>query len=1048
MLLLSPKVWTLWVAWVCCAPGFGQNQAEQEPEKHWSQFMKGNVTDIQQADEAFRNQNDTRMESRSCGEKPFNRWAWWMSERGGWTSAPKASSWWAAAEAWRTVRSQTSNASMSSTASASQPWQYVGPEGVPTHGGAGRINRLKVDPLDANHWYACAPSGGLWQTHDSGANWEVVGVDILSPLGATDLWIDPEDAQHLWLATGDGNGGDTYSIGLLESWDHGESWVPLELSFESNMERKIQCIAPHRTIAGSFLVATDLGVFQTSNGGESFDLVLPGLARDLVWLNDSVAVAAIDNNGIHRSSDSGVTWDAVVLPESASIGRIQVAAETWGEGNARDTLYAVAGHYFQQSFLGFWQSTDAGLTWTAVATSDSGPNLLGYTITGADNGGQAFWDLCIEVDPADAERVLVGGVNLWETLDGGLTWTCPVHWNGALDAKYAHADQHDIVFLDNGDVLLANDGGVFEWSQNNVVDKSAGLNIAQGYAIASHPSVTDQWMVGTQDNGTNLFSPDQGARILDGDGFNCFFDSENPDRLYASAYYGLLYRSDDGGRTMNNIATYFASDGPDEVGAWQTPFQMHPAVPGRIVSAKKALHFSDDGGETWSSWGGMGTVRSTALALSPLDADVALVAKNNVVHWRDPSTLSFSTISGLPGLQIGDVAIDAEDPASWWVTFSEYEDNAQVWRTTDAGDSWVNVSAGLPVLPVHRIVELPNQQWACASDLGVHLWSEAEQSWQDMGIGLPLAPVVDLEVDTLLHRLLASTYGRGVWSCPLPEVPEQGASITKLFAPNTQCMFTLSGEPEIQVTGSEPLHTVTYVVALVQGETVLGDTIVTQFGAPLLQTERYVLNGFDLEVPSAGRWEVTLQTWSPEWGVLGPPLQTTLFASGLGHNMTLKWWGDCESVDIRWDLKGANASQTLLESAPIAAGDTVYQSWCLSEGCFELVWMDKGGDGISGADCGEQGGFALFNPFNQAIEQAEGLDFGDELVVPFCISVPWCFADFNGDGVRSVTDLLNLLSDFGCAGDCGTDTDFDESVGVSDLMNVLSVYGADCINPN
>ena len=52
--------------------------------------MKGNVTDIQQADEAFRNQNDTRMESRSCGEKPFNRWAWWMSERGGWTSAPKA----------------------------------------------------------------------------------------------------------------------------------------------------------------------------------------------------------------------------------------------------------------------------------------------------------------------------------------------------------------------------------------------------------------------------------------------------------------------------------------------------------------------------------------------------------------------------------------------------------------------------------------------------------------------------------------------------------------------------------------------------------------------------------------------------------------------------------------------------------------------------------------------------------------------------------------------------------------------------------------------
>ena len=971
-----------------------------------------------------------------------------MQERGGLKSAPRASSWWLASEPWRTAKIQRSVATVSNAALSQQPWQYVGPEGVPTHGGAGRINRLTVDPMNQSHWYACAPSGGLWQTFNSGLTWEVVGVDVLSPLGATDLWVDPENPQHLWLATGDGNGGDTYSIGLLESWNHGQSWLPLELAFESSMERKIHHISPHHLVPGSFLVATDLGVFKTSNGGQSFDLVLPGLARDVLWMSDTVAVAALENNGIHRSSDSGVTWEAVELPASQSLGRIQLAAATWGEDNVRDTLYAVAGHYFQQSFLGFWQSTDAGMTWTAMATSDAGPNLLGYTISGADNGGQAFWDLCIEVDPTNVERVLVGGVNLWETNDGGLTWQCPVHWQGALNAHYAHADQHDIVFLENGDVLLANDGGVFEWSQQQVHDRSSGLNIAQGYAIASHPNVTDKWMVGTQDNGTNLFSVDQSARILDGDGFNCFFDPLDLETLYASSYYGLLYRSDDGGRTMNNIATYFSSSGPNEVGAWQTPFQMHPAVPGRIVAAKKSVHFSDDRGDTWTSWGGMGTVRSSALALSPMDADVALVAKNNVLHWKDSNSLTFSVVDGLPGLQIGGISIDSQDPASWWVTFSEYEHDTQVWKTTDAGDSWTNVSAGLPALPVHRIIELPNQLWLCASDLGVHVWSEAEQSWQDFGTNLPLAPVVDLEVDMRLHRILASTYGRGVWSCPLPEVPEQGTAVTKLHAQATQCMFTLSGEPEIQVTGSAPLSSVSYIVSLVQGGTELKDTVETTLDVALNPTERFVLDGFEVSVPFPGAWETTIQTWREGQGMLGAPLTTTLFASGLGHTMTMVWWGDCESVDIRWDLTGAEESMTLLQSSPLAAGDTISQSWCLSEGCFELVWKDKGGDGMSGADCGEEGGFALLNPVNDIVQQEEGIDFGDELIVPFCISVPWCFADFNGDGVRSVVDLLNLLSDFGCPSSCGTDTDGDESVGVSDLMNVLSTYGSNCIPSN
>jgi len=954
---------------------------------------------------------------------------------------PDKTSWWEATAPWRT--GMTTTAALLSN--DNPEWSYLAPESVPTHGGAGRINRVRVDPHNPQHWYACAPAGGLWHTWNEGQTWEVFGVDVLSPLGVTDVWIDPYDASHLWLATGDGNGGDTYSIGVLETHDGGATWSPLELSFDVSQGRVIHAMQPHPTYADTAFVGTDLGLFVTMNGGQSFDLVLPGGARDVVWVNDSTAVAGIQNQGVFRTTDWGASWTPCALPETLnSVGRIQLAGQAVETGQPCDTLYAVAGHYFQQNFLAFWKSVDGGQTWTAEATRAGGPNLLGYTFSGTDYGGQAFWDLCIAVDPDNADHVLVGGVNVWETTDGGATWDCPLHWQGASEAKYTHADQHGITWLEDGSVLLGNDGGVFRWNGEQVIDLSAGLEITQGYALGIHPDKPGHLLVGTQDNGTTLVRPDWEARILDGDGFHAFFDPSQEGRLYASAYYGLLYRSDDGGRTMTNIANYLQTLGPSELGAWQTPFALHPAVPGRIVSAKKSLHFSDDGGESWTSWGGMGTVRSTAMALTAQDAEAALIAKNSDVFWRDSTTMAFNPILGLPDIQVGDVAIDENDIQAWWISFGAYEEGQQVWRTSDAGANWENVSSGLPVLPVHVLQQLDDGRWVCGSDAGVHIWDEGSMSWSNLGSGLPLTPVVDVAIDPTLNRVVASTYGRGLWTCALPSAPEVAGSILEVVAPQTQCMGLLAGQPRFHFSGSGSLSDIHCALEFQQGSSILHDTIWTAFSEPISHGEEVALNAFHLEVPSAGAWQVRAHAWSPDHGDIGAPLVTTLYASGLGHTSTLTWWGDCESADIRWELRDADSQEVLLQSQPLAAADTVTSTWCLSQGCYEFVWNDQGEDGFSGAYCGESGGYILAGPFEDPISQADGLDFGDELNVPFCVTVPWCYADYNGDGNRSVDDLLTVLSEFGCASACFTDTDFDDSVGVSDLMNMLTVYGQGC----
>ena len=34
------------------------------------------------------------------------------------------------------------------------------------------------------------------------------------------------------------------------------------------------------------------------------------------------------------------------------------------------------------------------------------------------------YDLCIAVNPSDANTVFIGGITTWKSTDGGVNWTC------------------------------------------------------------------------------------------------------------------------------------------------------------------------------------------------------------------------------------------------------------------------------------------------------------------------------------------------------------------------------------------------------------------------------------------------------------------------------------------------------------------------------------------------------------------------------------------------------------------------------------------------
>ena len=1030
---------------VACLLLLGGASRAMGQHEHWSQHMRahGDKADrsLEDIRAAYESQHEGEARLRGTGLKQLERWSHWQAMRGGRTRRVPGPSWWQASAEARAQWQQND----------SPTWTYMGPvsdTSVPVHGGAGRINKLIPFPGQPQRWLACAPSGGLWQTMDGGQSWSVFGIDALAPLGASDAWIDPDNLDHVWLATGDSNGGDTYSIGILETWDGGTTWTPLSLGLAVENQQRLHVLRAQPFDEGRFWVGGDLGLFTTEDGGETFALQSLGSAvRDIVWMSDSTVVLALEDQGVARSTDGGASWTFPSLPSDlASVGRIQLAAESWNGLTSRDTLYAVAGHNVQQNFLGFWRSADAGASWEAMSTKASGPNLLGVAVDGSDNLGQAFWDLCLEVNPENAGHVLVGGINLWSTLDGGQSWSCELHWQGAASAHRTHADQHDLLWLDDGDVVVSNDGGVFRWDDSGVSDLSAGLRITQAYALGMHPTLPGQLVLGSQDNGTSLQTPLHQARVLDGDGFDCFFSGSTMDTLYASAYYGLLYRSTNGGRTMSQIASYFGETGSvNEVGAWHTPFQAHPAVPGRIVTAKKSLHHSDDGGETWTSWSGTGEVRSTALALSSSDPDVALLAKNSALYARQGAE-GFLEIEGLPGLHIGDVSYaQSSSNQEWWVAFAGYEAETKVWWTPDGGTTWNNVSAGLPNLPIHCLLELSDGTWLCGSDLGVHVWSEESQAWSVYGAGLPLTPVTDLEEDTTLNRLVAGTFGRGAWTAQLPNAPEWSVVPVALDASSTQCENLISGRWVLHNAGQASVTECALEITMTQGAEQFTLWEGVEFPQPLQPGTSVATPELSFSSPFTGRVEVSMKVHAPDGSSTGVPLRADVWTSGIVETTLLTWWGDCENEDMRWDLTAQdNGNELALASTPLASGDTLVTTWCLPDGCYTLTWNDLGGDGFSGDYCQGAGGFRLQSGSGELHHLSEGQNFGNTFSVSFCAGASTCHADYNGDGVRNVDDFLMLLADFGCTNGCMADNSNDGVVNVIDVMNFLTLYSLDC----
>ena len=638
------------------------------------------------------------------------------------------------------------------------------------YAGVGRVNCIAFHPSDVNTYWVGVAAGGLWVTTNNGSTWTCL-TDNNNVLAVSDIVI-PSDfsvSNTIYIATGDKDHWDNRSIGILKSTNGGSTWTSTGISFALSDNKMVNRLLLDPGNNQVLIAATTNGVYKTTNGGTTWNTQMtaynfidmeykPGDFNTLYGSNQS--------GGIYVSSNGGTTWTQAFSDPSAY--RIELAVSA----NQPTWVYALAANS-ASGLYGIYKSTNSGASFTQVFAGTT-LNLLGWNSNGGDAGGQGWYDLSLAAAPSDANTVLVGGVNTWRSVNGGLSWAIVNHWSGSA-VQAVHADKHKLLFRTNGDLFECNDGGTYISINNgtNWTDKTNGLVISQMYKLGVSATVANEVITGLQDNGTKLYSSNAWSDVKGGDGMECLIDYSNVIIQYGTYVYGQISRTTNHWASSTNIQPASAGNG-----AWVTPYIIDPVNPLTLYAGYADVWKTTDRGNNWTKISTMNsaTYFIRSMAIAPSNTQYLYVADLYHIWKTINGGTSWTEITGTLPVGSGTltyITVKTDDPNTLWVTMGGYNANT-VYQSTDAGITWTNISTGLPQIPAYTIVQ--NKQSAstvqlyAGTELGVY-FKNGTDNWVAYNTGLPNVKIGEIEIYYAANaqdsKLRAATFGRGLWETPV-----------------------------------------------------------------------------------------------------------------------------------------------------------------------------------------------------------------------------------------------------------------------------------------
>ncbi|TRZ52428.1 hypothetical protein D4R99_02760, partial [bacterium] len=377
-----------------------------------------------------------------------------------------------------------------------------------------RIVTVAYDPSNPNIIYLGAAFGGVWKSTNGGLNWTPKTDNEVS-LSSGALAIDPTNTSIIYYGTGEAtySGASYYGRGLLKSTNGGDSWTNYTNGLPASTYFSRVAIKPGNP---SYILATlgTSGLYKSTNAGLNWTLAISGRCDDVIFSPDgTIAYAIGSGTGYKISTDGGVTFIAGTFPVAMGTRNHIAICRT-----APLILYVSK---YSGTTIEIYKSNDGGLNFSQVST--------GFDF----NGGQAWYDFYMHVNPFDPNYAYVGAVDVFRTTNGGTTFANIT--NGYAGGN-VHVDQHNVTFhpTDPNTMISVNDGGIWISTDRGTtwVNRNAGLTLTQFYRIASDPSNASHIAGGTQDNGTQRTTGAANwTAAFGGDGGEVCFQPQNPNYI-------------------------------------------------------------------------------------------------------------------------------------------------------------------------------------------------------------------------------------------------------------------------------------------------------------------------------------------------------------------------------------------------------------------------------------------------------------------------------------------------------------------------------------
>ena len=818
-------------------------------------------------------------------------------------------------------------------------WSERGPNNV-----GGRTRAILVDKRDAtgNTIFAGGVGGGIWKCTNfksSNYTWTLLTPDMTN-MAVTTLAQDPSNLNVMYAGTGEGwfNSDNIRGNGIWKSTDGGNTWSKLtftsfDYSLPSNSPLQIDDFDYVQKIVvnssgivfaacRSFRYCNRGGVMRSADGGTTWTRALGTLPAGATTCDNATDYRGADieiasNGDIYAStgfSSDAFPYKGRVQKSSISNGSSIGSAGTWVEitppiatfvpaitnyrrieiavsPNNSNVIYALCQKGGSDVIGAIFKSSDAGSSWTQLTL----PTVCNQGVTSTDfTNGQCWYDLSAGVDPNQANTLIVGGIDMTKTTDGGNTWGQISQWSSGCSAlPNVHADNHAIVYIGNSsnDIITGTDGGIYYSADGGITwnAKNTGYNVTQFYAADFHPTNTNYFLTGAQDNGSHRLSAagvSGSTRVTGGDGGFCHIDQTDGNIQVTSYVYNNYYYSRNGGSSFGTVS---GGNSSNTAGWFINPTDYDDVLDVLYTSASASNYglvtgLSGTGTPVYStvSCPDLAGRRISAIEVDPnaaggvvwfagyLASSAPVIAKVSGANTTSPVTVASFVPSGFTaGSYISSLDVEKGNPNHILATVSGYGTNS-VMESTDGGTTWTNIEGNLPDMPVRWGIFAPSNGLLGSSNVagGIVLATEtgvwvtsgatagASTVWTPQNTGLGNVSCYMLKYRESDRTLVVATHGRGLFTSVIPSVATAVNTVqnTKGFityaSANNSTLFiktgTLTSVKNMQIN-----------VLDMQGRTILSEK--TSYGNQSLPINRLPAGSYVVKIYGTNKEQYTQQ---------------------------------------------------------------------------------------------------------------------------------------------------------------------------------------------